>query len=784
MDLRLLPLALGLWLSTSGTLVTTSSTNPFTILIWFLLLISFCYLIIFRFRFKSWQLVSSKFLVLGVVIGVLFCVLRLEPLISGPLNQAVRENAVVKVSGTLLTDPIRSNSVSGLDLSTRDFGTFKIKTNRVTYRGNSYQLRVSIQVFVSGENLKKIWQLPPGTQVIAIGKIGNADLLRGVAGNLTATQEIQLISSPPNYQFLASHFRIGLHEVLSFAKPDVAGLIPGLALGDDSRINPELEADMKTSGLAHLTAVSGSNVTLLISIVLAIGRTFRWTAKTNYSIALFSLLAFVILVRPQPSVLRASVMGLIMVLALFTKSQKSPMPALFASVIMLILIDPWLSVSYGFALSVFATGGLLLWAKSLMMQADQVLPRRIPEWVVAGLVVTLSAQIAVFPLLVSLGSQVSLGSLPANLVSVPLAGPTMVLGLIAAILVPIYFPLAQVFAWLATFPAYGISLSAKVIAKQDWLVIPWPEGITGVLLAIVFVGVSGRLILIWPRLTTEQKKFSISGFFVFVFLLWQPPNKALTNWVPSNWQIVSCDVGQGDATLIRTARNEAIVVDVGGDPKLINDCLTQVKVDRIPLLLLTHFHADHVVGLPGALANREVEQIRVSPLTDPPLTTEFVYKVLSEFGKNTSVLAYPEYLKINDLEIFTIWPKARLNQASTTPNNASVSILVKTPDLSVLLPGDVEPPAQNAIVDLVGTLKVDVIKIPHHGSRYQSADFAKAASPKVALVSSGIGNSYGHPAPETIFMYELVGAKVLRTDRSGSIAIFSRGEKILTSTQR
>ncbi len=784
MDLRLLPLALGLWFSTSGTLVVSSFANPFNFFIWLLLLFLLSYLLIFKVKMKTWQLISSKFLVVGLFIGVLLSLIRLEPLLNGPLKNAVAENAVINVSGTLLTDPVRSNTVSGLDLSTRDFGTFKLRTHQLSYRGHTYQLRVPIQVFVSGENSTKIWQVPPGTQLSATGKIKEADLLRGVAGNVTTTQEIKIISPPPNYQLLAANFRIGLHDVLSFANPDVAGLIPGLALGDDSRISPELEADMKTAGLAHLTAVSGSNVTLLIAIVLAIGRFFRWSSKANYSIALVTLAAFVVLVRPQPSVLRASVMGLIMVFALITKSRKSPLPALVTSVILLIALDPWLSISYGFALSVFATGGLLVWAKSLLVKADELLPQRIPEWVVVGLVITTSAQLAVFPLLVALDSEVSLGSLPANLISVPLAGPTMVFGLLAAFFVPIYFTLAKAFAWLATIPAYGISISAKLIADQHWMVIPWPKGTAGVLLGIFLVLVIGHLIFAWPRLTKDQKQISILGFLVFSFLLWQSPTKALTNWMPSNWQMVSCDVGQGDATLIRTARREAILIDVGGDPKLINDCLAHANIDRIPLLLLTHFHADHVVGLPGALANREVGQIRVSPLTDPPLTTAFVNDVLTELGQKSSVLAYPEYLKINNLEIFTIWPKVKLSQASDTPNNASVSILIKTPDLTMLLPGDVEPPAQNAILNLVGTIKVDVIKIPHHGSRYQSADFAKAASPKLAIVSSGIGNTYGHPAIETIFLYEAIGAKVLRTDQLGSIAIYFSDGKILASTEK
>jgi competence protein ComEC len=153
-------------------------------------------------------------------------------------------------------------------------------------------------------------------------------------------------------------------------------------------------------------------------------------------------------------------------------------------------------------------------------------------------------------------------------------------------------------------------------------------------------------------------------------MLWQRPPTVLTGWVPPNWQVASCDVGQGDATVIRVSSSEAIVIDVGGSPELINRCLTDLKVRKIALLLLTHFHADHVVGLPGALAGREVGQIRISPLSDPPLTTKFVNQVLSENQMKPSVLAYPEYLRAGAIELFCIWPKNKtelLAIRQTTP---------------------------------------------------------------------------------------------------------------------
>ncbi|MEY4311783.1 MAG: hypothetical protein RLZZ571_553, partial [Actinomycetota bacterium] len=450
----------------------------------------------------------------------------------------------------------------------------------------------------------------------------------------------------------------------------------------------------------------------------------------------------------------------------------------------LIFIDPWLSISYGFALSVFATAGLLLWANSLIEIFDRVVPRKVPHWLVLGLVVTVSAQIAVFPILVSLGSPISLGSLPANLISVPLAGPTMIFGLLAALTASIFNPLAQLFGLIAIGCAQGIVICAQVFSRQNWLVIPWPKGLGGVALAILTIVLGVRSKLLWPRFSTGQKQIVVTCWLTCVLMLWQRPLTVLTGWVPPNWQVASCDVGQGDATVIRVSGSEAILIDVGGSPELVNKCLSDLKIKKIALLLLTHFHADHVVGLPGALAGREVGQIRISPLSDPPLTTKFVNQVLAENRMQPNVLAYPDYLKVGAIELFCIWPKRKTDFHSNTPNNASVSVLVRTSNLTVLLPGDIEPIAQEAILKLIPDPSAIVVKVPHHGSRYQSIDFAHATKAKLAIISVGKDNDYGHPSKDTIYLYESIGAKVLRTDERGSMAIWQSGEKVKVKSEK
>lgn len=783
MDLRLLPFATGLWLVTCGSIIVGSQQSVFYLTLWLASLFLISAALLRAKSFSLWDTISIKFLIFGFISGVALAGFRLQPIIADPLQTIGNQNAIVQITGELISDPVRSKVTSSLDLGTRDFGTFKLRVSEVKFRQQIYKLRTPIQVFISGEEFNRSKLLPPGTKLILIGKFKSTNSIRGVAGSLNLTEPIQIVDPPPRFQALATDFRAGLHNSMIGQDPDVAGLVPGLALGDTSHLTDQLAQDMKSAGLAHLTAVSGSNVSLLITIVIWFGRKFKLTKRVTYSSALAVLAIFVILVRPQPSVLRASVMGVIMVAALLSRSTKSPLPALFGSVIILIFIDPWLAISYGFALSVCATAGLLLFAKSLLTSADHLLPRQIPKWLLISMAVTISAQIAVFPIMVGLGSPISLGSLPANLVSVPLAGPTMVFGILAALTAPVFFPLAQLFGWLAGLMASGIVWSAQIFANQDWLVIPWPGGLWGVALALLTVIGLVHAKSNWSKLSQLSRQNLFVTWLIFLVLLWYQPLDTFKDWAPTNWQIVSCDVGQGDATVIKVNKHEAVLVDVGGDPELIDRCLTELKIRTIPLLLLTHFHADHVVGLSGALQNREVGEIRISPLADPPLTTEFVWAILNEQRLTADVMSYPEYLKIGNVEIFCIWPKREIDESSNTPNNASVSLLIKSGTLTALLPGDIEEPAQDAIAQLIGDFSVDVIKIAHHGSRKQSIQFAKKASAQLAIVSAGLNNEYGHPAPETIFLYETLGAKVLRTDQSGSIAVTKTQDELAVSVQ-
>ena len=261
------------------------------------------------------------------------------------------------------------------------------------------------------------------------------------------------------------------------------------------------------------------------------------------------------------------------------------------------------------------------------------------------------------------------------------------------------------------------------------------------------------------------------------------PTVRFSQWPNRDWVMVACDVGQGDAAVIKVGRNSGVVIDVGGDPELIDQCLDRLNIETIPLLLLTHFHADHVGGLVGALRNRQVGEIRVSPLADPPETTKFVQQTLARMQMHSNVMTYPERFQVNGIEFECVWPSRLILGEGSDPNNASVALLVRTQGVSIFMTGDIEPAVQNAIMRQLGTIHVDVLKLAHHGSRNQSGPFAAWVRAPVALISAGIDNDYGHPAPETIALYELTGSEVFRTDLQGDLAVLVTGGQLRVATR-
>jgi competence protein ComEC len=547
-------------------------------------------------------------------------------------------------------------------------------------------------------------------------------------------------------------------------------------VGDTSGLPAELKAEFAATGLAHLTAVSGANLTLLLAFVLPVA---RWAGVRGWGLRITGLLgvmAFVALCRTEPSVLRAAAMGLVALAALGSGAGRAGLRNLAVAMVALLLLDPFLGRSIGFALSVLASAGILAWARSWSTRLAGWLPRVVAD----AVAVSLAAHLATLPVVAAISGQVSLSGLFANIVAGPFVGPATVLGFAAA-------GLSLVTAVGAAVCGFGAAWCAQVIiwvahhgAQLPGSAWPWPvtpPALVWLAVGALTAGLALRWVLTRPWL-------ALALAVVMVIGLLGPP--APPGWPPRGWRLVACDVGQGDGLVVRAAADAAVVVDAGPDPVPMRRCLDQLGVRAVPVLVLTHFHADHVDGLDGVLANRAVGQVWVSALASPAVQ---VREVTEAIEQRRIPVARPQpgvRVGVGELGLEVIGPVTGPDPAPDSPaeNDSSLVIMVHAPGLRILLTGDLEPAGQTALLDRGADLRADVLKVPHHGSARQDPAFFAATGARLAIASAGRDNDYGHPAPRTVQLARSFGMTVLRTDEQGSAAVTVRDGQVAAVTQR
>ncbi len=695
---------------------------------------------------------------------------------TGPLAAAADRAAAVTVEAVLVDDPRRAvgSAASGAGESgaaDRELVVVRVRVERLRTAGQSYRLRSPVVVLSSDT----AWlSLLPSQRVRAEGRLRPPERGDDVAAVLSGRGPPVVLSGPSAVQRAAGHLRAGLRRAVEPLPAAERGLLPGLVVGDTSRLSPEVREDFRTVGLTHLTAVSGTNVAIVVGAVLLLSRRLGVGLRASPVLAAVALAGFVVLARPSPSVLRAAVMGVVGLVALSSGNRKAAMPALATAVLVLVLLDPDLAATPGFALSVLATGGLLVLAPSWRER----LARRMPGWLADAIAVPAAAQVACGPVIVAISAQLGLLSVPANLLAVPAVAPATVTGVVAALLAPVWLPAAQAVAWVGWLPTAWLVLVARTGAALPGATLPWPDGMRGALLLAALTAV------LLPALRRRSLRLALLAGGTGVVVVTTGLALARPAWPPPGWFLVACDVGQGDAVVLNAGQGSAVVIDAGPDPAAVDRCLDDLGVRQVPLVLLTHLHADHVDGLPGLLRGRPVGVVQVGPLDDPEQQREDVLAQARAAGVPVQPALLGEQRAAGPLRWTVIAPGRAYRGTSSDPNNSSVVVRLRVGATTVLLTGDVETEAQRDLLTRGVDVRADVLKVPHHGSDHQEPAFLDAVGASVALTSVGVGNSYGHPSADTLGRLLDAGARSFRTDLDGDIALAHRDGVLLAVGRR
>lgn len=752
---------------------------------------------------RRWPRISAAAVLLCVAAGGASAGLHGADLRRGPVPELAREHASATADVVVTSDPRLTRPHITGDRAGPRAVLVAAEVRRVAGAdGAVARTRTPVLVIVDAGEGSPWLSLLPSTRVRVTGRLASpltggdriAAVLRVRGEEATAPR---VVGEPSRAQRLAGRLRAGLREATDGLPADARALLPGLVVGDTSRMTAELDEAFKETDLAHLTAVSGSNFTILLALLIGppalaqrverrglaprLGLPLRATALLGGGLTL----GFVIVCRPEPSVLRAAACGAVVLLAIATGRRRSLIPALATAVLVLVLYDPWLARSYGFLLSVLATGALLTlaprWSAALRR-------RRVPPRLAEALAAAGAAQAVCAPVVAVLSARVSLVAVPCNLLAEFAVAPATVLGFAALATAPLAMPVAKALAWCASWPAGWIADIARTGAALPGGGVDWPASWAGALLLVLATAV---VVLIGRRLLGHPWPTAACAL-LFLLVVAQPPPlvRVITGWPPPGWRFAMCDVGQGDATVLAAGDGSGVVVDAGPDPLLVDRCLRALGITRVPLILLTHFHADHVAGLPGVLRGRSVGAIETTGFEEPLDQAAFVRREAAARRIPVTRAVAGERRRTGELDWRVLWPPPssplRSNgglpshpaPAPEGPNDASVVLLARSAGMRLLLLGDLEPPAQQALLGSVEGARlgpVDVLKVAHHGSAFQEPELLRRVAPRLALISAGRDNPYGHPAPGTLAALRAAGATVLRTDQDGALAVAGEG---------
>jgi competence protein ComEC len=448
--------------------------------------------------------------------------------------------------------------------------------------------------------------------------------------------------------------------------------------------------------------------------------------------------------------------------SLATGRPRAALPALSAAVLVLLLWDPSLAGSPSFAMSVFATLALLTiaprWAKALRR-------RRVPSGIAEAVAVAAAAHLVTAPVVAAIAGRVSLVAVPANVLAEPVVVVVTVLGFAAAVVAPVWLGAGEALAWLAGWPCRWLVIVADRFGGLHGATLPWPGGMAGGLLLLATLLLVGAASL---RLGVRRVVGAAAATSLLIFI----PVRAVTSrWPPAGWVFAACDVGQGDALLLPAGPGTAVEVDAGPDPVLIDRCLRDFGIERVALLVLTHFHLDHVAGLPGVVRGRTVDRVVAGPLAEPQTGVSIVRRVAAARHLTVTGLSDGSSLQVGDVHLDVLGPPEPFHGTRSDPNNSSLVLRAQVHGVRILLPGDAEIEAQDELLGSHADVQADVLKVPHHGSAYSDPKFLAAVHASIAVVSVGLHNDYGHPSPVLLNDMARLGVPLFRTDHDGDVAV-------------
>jgi competence protein ComEC len=592
-----------------------------------------------------------------------------------------------------------------------------------------------------------------------------------------------------------------------------AGLATAMAIGLRDVVSKDVTTDFRNSGLSHVVAISGWHIAMLGAVIAAL--LSGLPRRPRSVLVVIAIFAYSLLAGAAPSILRAALMASAVIVARETGRRGQASAALSLTVLALLLLDPMSITDVGFQLSAVATAGLLAWATPLHGWLSARLPKRTPAWLLEALGVSLAAQASTLPIVLLEFGRLSLVAPLANLLIAPLVAPAMLVtavcfvagailtvGVPALVVAPVTLVGALLMGAMIAIAHFCSALPfSNVALPEPWNIFAAAASCAAIALVVrrarrPRTSAPAVVVVKTPaprRLPATRRRLAVAGGAVAMSLLVAVVVVARPD---GRLHVTVLDVGQGDSILLEGPSGGRMLIDTGPDPdRLLNllDARVPAWDRRIDLVVLTHPHEDHVSGLALLLQRYQIGDIVEPGMIGPGPGDAAYRREMAQLGRTSRIVAEGDRLWLDGIKLDVDWPprgSVPLHPADggTAINNVSIVLEMQFGERRMLFTGDVEQQIDpqllaEGIAAQIGA-PLDVLKVAHHGSGTATTDaFVDALNPKVAIISAGFGNPYGHPSPKTVARLQEAGAKLFRTDVDGNVDISTNGHDLVAQAE-
>ena len=605
-----------------------------------------------------------------------------------------------------------------------------------------------------------------------------------------------------------------------------SSLILGIMLGYTDNIENNIKDEFSSNNISHILAISGMHISYIMIGISVLFNKLLGKRKTRI-LTIFLLIIYVLVTGFFPSIIRAEIMGIMLLLSFLIYRKSDIWTNISLSLLCILITNPFLILNTGLILSYGGTIGIIIFQKNVLELLQQIKIKKklksrmevlktnskkskfiinTKDKILEMISVTISAQIVLMPIIMILFNKIGFSFIFINLLITFIIGPVVILGFIQIITSFLFFNLGKFISYFLNPLINILLLISKLGSKLPLtkIYVSTPQiYILVVYYFLIFIlnylfkiynltnlnAFQKRiknLIQVFKYKIIQNKRMLRKILILFIVLLF------ILNVIPKNLKIYFIDIGQGDGTLIITPNNKKILIDGGGSESSEFDVgkstllpyLLARKVKKLDYVIISHFDQDHCGALLYIIRELKVGTVIIGKQYEISENYNKFKEIVKEKNIKVQVVEAGDKIKIEkNIDLDILWPSSNSMISENAINNNSLVCKLNYKKFSILFTGDIEKVAEDKIVSKYmsnkNCLNSTVLKVAHHGSKTSSTiDFLNAVNSKYALIGVGENNKFGHPADSTIKNLQEKNIKIYRTDKMGEISIKTNGIKL------